>query len=161
MHKHSTWQSHIVLLNCDVCCSFPLPEMLGNVHCVTHCTMLFIYLSQTWNLLWPLLVCVWEIFQNIEFLVDLCFRGPQKLWWHWDHFGDQGRNLFYFELKIEKYIIGLNIFLMQVSPESAYQFGELVADPVTNELLHYTEKPETFVCNYSEIRLIWCFLSCV
>ncbi|KAH0870721.1 hypothetical protein HID58_077743 [Brassica napus] len=25
------------------------------------------------------------------------------------------------------------------------QFGELVADPVTNELLHYTEKPETFV----------------
>ncbi|CAN7081047.1 unnamed protein product, partial [Brassica oleracea var. botrytis] len=28
---------------------------------------------------------------------------------------------------------------------SASQFGELVADPVTNELLHYTEKPETFV----------------
>lgn len=24
-----TWQSHIFLLNCDVCCSFPLPEMLG------------------------------------------------------------------------------------------------------------------------------------
>lgn len=24
------WQSHIFLLNCDVCCSFPLPEMLGN-----------------------------------------------------------------------------------------------------------------------------------
>ncbi|KAH0943600.1 hypothetical protein HID58_003237 [Brassica napus] len=34
---------------------------------------------------------------------------------------------------------------MNVSPESASQFGELVADPVTNELLHYTEKPETFV----------------
>ncbi|CAF2023033.1 unnamed protein product [Brassica oleracea] len=33
----------------------------------------------------------------------------------------------------------------KVSPESASQFGELVADPVTNELLHYTEKPETFV----------------
>ncbi|RWW65262.1 hypothetical protein BHE74_00027436, partial [Ensete ventricosum] len=32
-----------------------------------------------------------------------------------------------------------------VSAESANQFGELVADPVTNELLHYTEKPETFV----------------
>jgi hypothetical protein len=34
----------------------------------------------------------------------------------------------------------------QVPPESANQFGELVADPVTKELLHYTEKPETFVC---------------
>lgn len=34
---------------------------------------------------------------------------------------------------------------VQVSAESAYQFGELVADPVTHELLHYTEKPETFV----------------
>ncbi|GAY38942.1 hypothetical protein CUMW_040560 [Citrus unshiu] len=32
-----------------------------------------------------------------------------------------------------------------VSAESASQFGELVADPDTNELLHYTEKPETFV----------------
>ncbi|CAH9090335.1 unnamed protein product [Cuscuta europaea] len=32
-----------------------------------------------------------------------------------------------------------------VSPESASEFGELVSDPVTNELLHYTEKPETFV----------------
>ncbi|EXB47726.1 Mannose-1-phosphate guanyltransferase alpha-B [Morus notabilis] len=32
-----------------------------------------------------------------------------------------------------------------VSAESAHQFGELVADPTTMELLHYTEKPETFV----------------
>ncbi|KHG11736.1 Mannose-1-phosphate guanyltransferase alpha-B [Gossypium arboreum] len=32
-----------------------------------------------------------------------------------------------------------------VSAESASQFGELVADPITKELLHYTEKPETFV----------------
>lgn len=47
---------------------------------------------------------------------------------------------------------------MQVSPESAYQFGELVADPVTNELLHYAEKPETFVRNNSEIYLV--FNSC-
>lgn len=38
------------------------------------------------------------------------------------------------------------LFCVQVPPESANQFGELVADPVTNELLHYTEKPETFVC---------------
>ncbi|KAK6153343.1 hypothetical protein DH2020_012982 [Rehmannia glutinosa] len=37
------------------------------------------------------------------------------------------------------------ILVIKVSPESANQFGELVADPVTNELLHYTEKPETFV----------------
>ena len=40
---------------------------------------------------------------------------------------------------------------MQVPPESANQFGELVADPVTNELLHYTEKPETFVRKRSVI----------
>lgn len=33
----------------------------------------------------------------------------------------------------------------QVSAESASEFGELVADPDTKELLHYTEKPETFV----------------
>ncbi|XP_065026258.1 uncharacterized protein LOC103968562 isoform X2 [Musa acuminata AAA Group] len=32
-----------------------------------------------------------------------------------------------------------------VSAETANQFGELVADPVTNEVLHYTERPETFV----------------
>ncbi|CAJ2651931.1 unnamed protein product [Trifolium pratense] len=37
------------------------------------------------------------------------------------------------------------ILVVKVSPESASEFGELVADPVTNELLHYTEKPETFV----------------
>lgn len=29
-----------------------------------------------------------------------------------------------------------------------------MSDPVTNELLHYTEKPETFVCINSEIELI-------
>lgn len=34
-----------------------------------------------------------------------------------------------------------------MSAESANQFGELVADPITNEVLHYTEKPETFVSN--------------
>lgn len=68
--------SHIVLLNCDVCCSFPLPEML-----VAHIS-----------------------------------------------YGGMG-----------------TILVIKVSPESASQFGELVADPVTNELLHYTEKPETFV----------------
>ena len=42
----------------------------------------------------------------------------------------------------------LMCFVFKVSPESASQFGELVADPVTNELLHYTEKPETFVCSH-------------
>lgn len=56
------------------------------------------------------------------------------------------------------------LFCVQVPPESANQFGELVADPVTNELLHYTEKPETFVCteflpvNYSRgFSLFWYF----
>ncbi|XP_045818622.1 mannose-1-phosphate guanyltransferase alpha-like isoform X1 [Trifolium pratense] len=69
-------QSHIFLLNCDVCCSFPLPQMLD---------------------------------------------AHKK-------YGGMG-----------------TILVVKVSPESASEFGELVADPVTNELLHYTEKPETFV----------------
>ncbi|XP_059640170.1 uncharacterized protein LOC132282485 [Cornus florida] len=68
--------SHIFLLNCDVCCSFPLPEML-DAH---------------------------------------------------KRYGGMG-----------------TILVIKVSAESANQFGELVADPITNELLHYTEKPETFV----------------
>ncbi|XP_074569878.1 uncharacterized protein LOC141826525 [Curcuma longa] len=68
--------SHIVLLNCDVCSSFPLPDML-EAH---------------------------------------------------KRYGGMG-----------------TILVIKVSAESANQFGELVADPVTNELLHYTEKPETFV----------------
>nr|KYP43744.1 Mannose-1-phosphate guanyltransferase alpha [Cajanus cajan] len=68
--------SHIFLLNCDVCCSFPLPSML-DAH---------------------------------------------------KRYGGMGTML-----------------VIKVSAESASQFGELVADPTTNELLHYTEKPETFV----------------
>ncbi|WCJ36023.1 Mannose-1-phosphate guanyltransferase alpha [Euphorbia peplus] len=68
--------SHIILLNCDVCCSFPLPEML-------------------------------EAHKS---------------------YGGTG-----------------TILVSKVSAESASQFGELIADPVTKELLHYTEKPETFV----------------
>ncbi|KAJ8536384.1 hypothetical protein K7X08_034785 [Anisodus acutangulus] len=68
--------SHIFLLNCDVCCSFPLPEML-EAH---------------------------------------------------RRYGGIG-----------------TILVSKVSAETASEFGELVADPVTNELLHYTEKPETFV----------------
>ncbi|KAK4417723.1 Mannose-1-phosphate guanyltransferase alpha [Sesamum alatum] len=68
--------SHIFLLNFDVCCSFPLPNMLEA---------------------------------------------------HKMHGG-----------------IG-TLLVIKVSAESANQFGELVADPITKELLHYTEKPETFV----------------
>ncbi|CAN6477660.1 unnamed protein product [Victoria cruziana] len=68
--------SHIVLLNCDVCCSFPLSDML---------------------------------------------EAHKK-------YGGMG-----------------TILVNKVSSESANQFGELVADPLTNELLHYAEKPETFV----------------
>ncbi|KAK9119592.1 hypothetical protein Scep_017685 [Stephania cephalantha] len=41
-----------------------------------------------------------------------------------------------------------------VSAESANQFGELVADPDTKELLHYTEKPETFVSIKPELIVI-------
>nr|GME03948.1 mannose-1-phosphate guanyltransferase alpha-B-like [Ipomoea batatas] len=68
--------SHIFLLNCDVCCSFPLPAMLE---------------------------------AHVKY-------------------GGMG-----------------TILVSKVSPESASEFGELVSDPATNELLHYTEKPETFV----------------
>lgn len=68
--------SHIFLLNCDVCCSFPLPVML-------------------------------EAHKS---------------------YGGMG-----------------TILVSKVSPESANQFGEIVADPATSEVLHYTEKPETFV----------------
>ncbi|XP_021719016.1 mannose-1-phosphate guanyltransferase alpha-like [Chenopodium quinoa] len=68
--------SQIFLLNCDVCCSFPLPEML---------------------------------------------EAHKK-------YGGMG-----------------TILVSKVSAESASQFGELVADPATNEVLHYTERPETFV----------------
>ncbi|XVF58155.1 hypothetical protein PTKIN_Ptkin07bG0040500 [Pterospermum kingtungense] len=68
--------SHICLLNCDVCCSFPLKDML-EAH---------------------------------------------------KRYGGMG-----------------TVLVIKVSAESANQFGELVADPITKELLHYTEKPETFV----------------
>ncbi|WOL16964.1 Mannose-1-phosphate guanyltransferase alpha [Canna indica] len=68
--------SHIVLLNCDICSSFPLPNML-EAH---------------------------------------------------KRYGGMGTML-----------------VIKVLVKSACQFGELVADPATNELLHYIEKPETFV----------------
>lgn len=70
--------SHIFLLNFDVCCNFPLPDMLEA------------------------------------------------------HKGYGG--------------IG-TLLVINVSTESASQFGELVADPTSKEVLHYTEKPETFVSN--------------
>ncbi|XP_047257152.1 mannose-1-phosphate guanyltransferase alpha isoform X4 [Capsicum annuum] len=37
------------------------------------------------------------------------------------------------------------ILVSKVSADTASEFGELAADPVTKELLHYTEKAETFV----------------
>ncbi|XP_057769469.1 uncharacterized protein LOC130989518 [Salvia miltiorrhiza] len=70
--------SHIFLLNFDVCCNFPLPEMLE---------------------------------------AHKAYGG-----------------------------IG-TLLVIKVSAESASQFGELVADPTSQEVLHYTEKPETFVSN--------------
>lgn len=54
------------------------------------------------------------------------------------------------EHSLSFFMIGMGTYLLipvQVSAESANQFGELVADPDTKELLHYTEKPETFVCS--------------
>ncbi|RZC93167.1 hypothetical protein C5167_029144 [Papaver somniferum] len=77
--RHDRLQlSEIVLLNFDVCCSFPLPNML---------------------------------------------EAHKK-------YGGMG-----------------TLLVIKVSAESANLFGELVADPITKELLHYTEKPETFVSN--------------
>ncbi|KAH6755399.1 ADP-glucose pyrophosphorylase family protein [Perilla frutescens var. hirtella] len=70
--------SHIFLLNFDICCNFPLPDML-EAHKV---------------------------------------------------YGGIG-----------------TLLVIKVSAESASQFGELVADPTSKEVLHYTEKPETFVSN--------------
>ncbi|KAH8964976.1 hypothetical protein BDL97_04G093200 [Sphagnum fallax] len=69
----------VVVLNCDVCCSFPLTEMLDA---------------------------------------------------HRKHEG-----------------IG-TLLVKKVSKEVASEFGELVADPKTGELLHYAEKPETFVSDF-------------
>ncbi|MCO5611239.1 hypothetical protein L7F22_065491 [Adiantum nelumboides] len=40
------------------------------------------------------------------------------------------------------------LLVKKVSAESASEFGELVADPETGELLHYAEKPETFVSEW-------------
>ncbi|RVX08846.1 Mannose-1-phosphate guanyltransferase alpha-B [Vitis vinifera] len=74
--KEDKPHSHIFLLNCDVCCTFPLPDMLV------------------------------------------------------EHRRNGGMG---------------TVLVIKVSAESANQFGELVADPTTNELLHYIEKPETFV----------------
>ncbi|KAK1273409.1 putative mannose-1-phosphate guanylyltransferase 1 [Acorus gramineus] len=49
-------------------------------------------------------------------------------------------------LEAHKRYGGIGTMLVsKVVAESANQFGELVADPDTKELLHYTEKPETFV----------------
>ncbi|XP_024364770.1 uncharacterized protein [Physcomitrium patens] len=69
----------IVVLNCDVCCSFPLTKMLEA---------------------------------------------------HRNHGG-----------------IG-TLLVKKVSKEVASEYGELVADPKTGELLHYAEKPETFVSDF-------------
>ncbi|MCO5606519.1 hypothetical protein L7F22_060707 [Adiantum nelumboides] len=71
--------TNIFVMNCDVCCSFPLSDML-----VAHSK----------------------------------FNG-----------------------------IG-TLLVKKVSAESASEFGELVADPETGELLHYAEKPETFVSEW-------------
>lgn len=40
------------------------------------------------------------------------------------------------------------LLVKKLSAESASEFGELVADPKTGELLHYAEKPETFVSEW-------------
>lgn len=46
---------------------------------------------------------------------------------------------------------GVLFLWSQVSKEVASEFGELVADPKTGELLHYAEKPETFVMSWPPV----------
>lgn len=70
---------NIFVMNCDVCCSFPLSEMLA---------------------------------------AHSKYKGMGTL------------------------------LVKKVSAESASEFGELVADAETGELLHYAEKPETFVSEW-------------
>ncbi|KAH7432174.1 hypothetical protein KP509_07G011700 [Ceratopteris richardii] len=70
---------NIFVMNCDVCCSFPLSDMLA---------------------------------------AHLKYKG-----------------------------IG-TLLVKKVSAESASEFGEIVADAETGELLHYAEKPETFVSEW-------------
>ncbi|EEC74733.1 hypothetical protein OsI_10470 [Oryza sativa Indica Group] len=97
--------SHIVLLNCDVCSSFPLPDML-EAH-------------KKYGGMGTLLVN--------KILITNCYHHLIIVEAH-KKYGGMG-----------------TLLVNKVSAESANQFGELVADPETNELLHYTEKPETFV----------------
>lgn len=113
-------------------------------------------------------ICIVEDLVSV-FVFNFC-RGSQKIWWDGNYLSNQGW------LNAEHNSLGqsvqsvtslqqdvsscLNVwfhhsFSAQVSAESANQFGELVADPVTNELLHYTEKPETFVSTSSAIHLLF------
>lgn len=69
------WQSHIFLLNCDVCCSFPLPDMLG-VFCF----------PDSVGLLELLLVRILD--EDLEIVIvnaacGCCMicRGSYKIWW--------------------------------------------------------------------------------
>ncbi|KAL8160629.1 hypothetical protein V2J09_002166 [Rumex salicifolius] len=95
--------SHIFLLNFDICCNFPLPEMLGVLESLDRSLSCW---DQT-------LKCLLLLFK---------FADAHK------SYGGMG-----------------TLLVIRVCAESANQFGELVADPTTKEVLHYTEKPETFV----------------
>lgn len=49
-------------------------------------------------------------------------------------------------LEAQKTHNGMGLLLVKkVAPDVASEFGELVADPQTSELLHYAERPESFV----------------
>lgn len=54
---------------------------------------------------------------------------------------------------------GVLFLRSQVSKEVASEFGELVADPKTGELLHYAEKPETFVMSWPPFNFLLLWLS--
>lgn len=90
------------------------------------------------------------------------YRCTQKIWWDGNNTSCEGWTMHTHTLFFHHHIlvIAIQYFLslssfLKVSPESASEFGELVADPITNELLHYTEKPETFVCSCAYVLNCW------
>lgn len=111
---------------------------------------------------WHVLTVAWLLEQLIIAFSMYAYRCTQKIWWDGNNTSCEGWTMhthtlfFHHDILVIaiQYFLSLSSFL-KVSPESASEFGELVADPITNELLHYTEKPETFVCSCAYVLNCW------
>lgn len=146
-----SWQSHIFLLNCDVCCNFPLSEMLGRLSFIFCCPFGKIIVVKFKFLVGILLLWFIVVENLISFAILFSVADTHK------RYGGIGTllvvkvilrrlcSLLLTDYQILAYAWFYSGIDLQVSDEAANQFGAVVADPVTNELLHYTEKPETFV----------------